>query len=346
MSTIEGNDDQGTPLWDVFAEKRRVAYIGNFGVDYSTESHVAISLEAAGYGVLRVAEKDIEDWTKLAAQFATAGVDFAMWTHTHGYADESRHEECQRYVDQMEDHGIPTVGYHLDRWWGLEREEQVYEPFFTQSIVCTADGGHQEQWQNIGVNHIWMPPAVVHTEVGRGTAQTRYRKDVGFVGSWMSYGHLAAWPWRYEMVIETNKRYGPRFRAWPRGGVAIRGRELNDLYASVRVVIGDSCLAGDATHYWSDRIPETLGRGGLLLHPYVEGLSDEFPIELPLPYTAGDKHSLLAAIEHALELDADERGFLIDQAVEFVRTRHTYLVRMRRLIEIVHQYKEDTGGPE
>lgn len=325
---------------------RRVAYIGNFGVSFSTESHVALSLEAAGAEVLRVQENEIEDWTALPELFERADVDFAMWTHTHGYADESKHDQCQTYVNEMEERGIPTVGYHLDRWWGLEREHQVYEPFFTQAIVCTADGGHQEQWLGIGVNHIWMPPAVVHTEVGRGTPKSVFKKDVGFLGSWMNYGHLAAWPWRYDMVVAANKRYQAKFRAWPRGGQPIRGTMINDLYASVKVMIGDSCLAGGIDHYWSDRVPETLGRGGFLVHPDVVGLDEEFPIDLPIVYGAGDRASFFDAVDYALSIPAAERDEMIDEAIEFVRARHTYLVRMRRLFEIVDDYKESNGSEQ
>jgi len=321
-------------------EALRVAYIGNFGVPYSTESHVAISLEAAGCNVMRIPEKDIPDWTKLPEFLQQTGTDFAMWTHTHGYADESKHEECQIYVNEMRELDIPTVGYHLDRWWGLEREAQVYEPFFTQDIVCTADGGRQDDWASIGVNHVWMPPGLVHTELGRGEPQAKYAKEFGFLGSWNGYGHLGVWPWRYEMVLWMNKRYTNSFRAWPRQGQPIRGMEINDLYASVKVMVGDSCLAANATYYWSDRVPETLGRGGLLVHPDVLGLREQFPIRQPLLYQAGDLPSFIAAVENAAELSDDERNEMIDEAIDCVRERHTYLIRMRRVIELVDAYKQ------
>lgn len=319
--------------------ERVIGYVGNFGVSYSTESHIARSLESIdGVRVVRHQENEV-DWPQLALEAEVAGYDFMLWTHTHGMADESFHEVCQHYVNEMSDRGVPTVGYHLDKWWGLEREEQVYEPFFTQAIVCTADGGHQREWKGIGVNHVWMPPAVVHDEVGRGTPRPRYVKELGFLGSWMHYGHLQAWPWRYDMVLAINKRYGSKFRAWPRSGEPIRGWEINDLYASVRVMIGDSCLAGGATHYWSDRVPETLGRGGLLVHPHVEGIEEQFPIEQPLYYVAGDKPSFMYAVEQALALSDEERDFRIDQAIEFVRERHTYRVRMLELFDLVDKYK-------
>lgn len=322
---------------------RKVAYIGNFGVDFSTESHVALSLEALGVEVVRWQEQ--EHWARPGDRVAD-DIDFVLWTHTHGYGAEETHDIQMQWLDRLRVQGIPSVGYHLDRWWGLEREHQVYEPFFLQDIVCTADGGHDTEWQNIDVNHVWMPPAVVHTEVGRGQFRSQFEKEVGFLGSWMNYGHLDAWPWRREMVVAANTRWRSKFRAWPRGGHPIRGQLINDLYASVRVMIGDSCLAGDAHHYWSDRVPETLGRGGFLVHPWVEGIEEQFPIELPIYYTAGDKPSFLAAVERALSIPDNERDEMISQAIEWVRAEHTYLVRMKRLLQLVDNYKAGNDGTD
>lgn len=309
----------------------RVGYIGNFGVPYSTESHVALSLEALGHHVNRLQEQDI-DWPFVPIHAEAGGYDFVLWTHTHGYADESKHEACQRYTDEMRRRGIPTVGFHLDKWWGLEREHQVFEPYFQQDIVCTADGGHDADWARIGVNHVWMPPALVHTEVGRGRPREDWRGKVGFVGGWKNYGHADVWPWRFDVVSACWKRYGSAMRTWP-NGAAIRGMDLNDVYASVDVVLGDSCLAGGAHHYWSDRVPETIGRGGFLLHPRVEGLGEQFPITgLPVRYEVGDLDEVFDLIDYwADPARASERRELTDAGIEWVRERHTYKARMERV---------------
>lgn len=322
-----------------------IAYIGNFEVPFSTESHVALSLESLGVRVIRVQE-DKANWLHLPALAAEERCEFVLWTHTHARAPEELHGACRIYLHRMREAGIPTVGYHLDRWWGLDRAEQVYEPFFQQDIVCTADGGHQDEWEMVGVNHHWFPPGVVHTEVGRGKAQTRYHKEVGFLGGWMNYGHRALWPWRYEMVIALNQRYRQRFRAWPRGGEPIRGMEINSLYASVRCMVGDSCLAPDpngrpVTRYWSDRVPESLGRGAMFVHPYVEGLREEFPTALPLLFEVGDRDSMFAAVDTALGMSDRLRESLTNEAIEYVRAHHTYQVRMQTLFDLVEKWKAE-----
>lgn len=315
----------------------KVAYIGNFRVPYSTESHVAASLEDLGHEVLRHDEEHI-DWRWAPHHAAAQGVDFVLWTHTHGFAPEAKHEAQLVMLETLRQAGIPSVAFHLDRWWGLEREAQLDEPFFRCDLVCTADGGGA--WESKGIRHVWMPPAVWDREVGRGTPQGRFSRDVGFVGSWQHYGHLGVWPWRFDLVSAVYRGYGSRFRAWPRGQ-AIRGQELNDLYASVKVVVGDSCLAGGATNYWSDRIPETIGRGGFLLHPHVQGLDDHFPTgELPVRYPVGDLGEVFDLIDYWSDPARDaERADMVDFGIEWVREHHTYKERMRTLVELVEGMK-------
>lgn len=312
----------------------KVAYIGNFGVSFSTESHVAGSLELLGHQVLRIQE-DTVDWTWVPVHAAANGVDFVLWTHTHGFAPEPFHDAQLAMLERLRQAGIPSVAFHLDKWWGLERQEQVYEPFFQCDLVVTADGGHQADWERIGVNHVWMPPAVYGPETYLGTPRREDRKDVGFVGSWREYGHADVWPWRFELVSAVWKRYGSRFRAWPRGK-ALRGAELNDVYASVKVIVGDSCLAGGATHYWSDRVPETIGRGGFLLHPDVPGLDDHFPAEFPVRYQVGDLRGVFDLIDYWTDpARDDERLERVRCGIEYVQTFHTYEVRMRDVVERV-----------
>lgn len=318
----------------------RVAYIGNFGVSFSTESHVALSLESLGHHVSRHQENEV-DWAFVPVHAEAGEYDFVLWTHTHGFADESKHDACLEYLAACRSRGIPTVGYHLDKWWGLEREAQTTEPFFQQDIVCTADGGHAAEWAAIGTNHVWMPPAVVHTEVGRGNARSDWRGKVGFVGGWKNYGHDEVWPWRRTVVGETFRRYGSAMRLFPQGA-AVRGWDLNDVYAGLDVVLGDSCLAGGATHYWSDRVPETLGRGGFLLHPTVQGLAEAFDgCPLPATYNVGDLAQVWDLIDYwADAARAGERREMTDEAIEFVRKHHTYRVRMSAVCALVEAWRQ------
>lgn len=322
----------------------RIAYIGNFRAVHSTENEVRKALLALGHDVLEVQE-DTCPWVDLFHTIPRP--DVLLWTHTHGFADESKHADCWLMLDRARALGVPTVAYHLDRWWGLERQRQVEtEPFFRCSLVVTADGDPRNPWAEHGINHRWLPPAIGHEEVGRGTFNPRFASDIAFVGGWRGYGHSGVWPWRNKLIHHLQSNWGEQLRLWPEPEQpAIRGAALRDLYASVRVVVGDSCLAGGATHYWSDRLPETIGRGGLLLHPDVEGLDEWWPPVDRTPPRIGllpwrfdfDLDSVDETIELALALDEAEHDAITEAGIEHVREHHTYVQRMAQVLAWVEE---------
>jgi FkbM family methyltransferase len=279
-----------------------VPYVGNFRAPHSTENHVADALRALGIDVMPIQEDDSSAWDSLGAveRLEAYEPEFVLWTHTYGLAPEGGFN----WVKHWRERGVTTVGYHLDRWIGLERETALdTEPFFRQDLLVTADGGHAQEWQDRGINHVWMPPAVARVEAEReGVFRDEFDYDVVFVGSWQNY-HPDDWPYRRQLIERLLDRYPGRFRPFC---CHYRGQDLADLYATARVVVGDSCLAGSTSNYWSDRIPETLGRGGFLIHPDVEGLDDWYEPGRDLAtYPLGDFDGLFHEIDGAL---ADEIG--------------------------------------
>lgn len=309
-----------------------VAYIGNFSALHSTENHVARALEANGHIVERCQEGPAV-WSSLPGRL-DATPDFVLWTHTHGLAPEQAHHDQAAFLARCRNAGIPTVAYHLDLWWGLDREPQVHvEPFFRCDLVCTADGGHDPQWEAIGVNHRWFPPAVSEAECAPGRPRREYRSDVAFVGSWAGGYHEES-RHRYELVNWLRTTYGETCRFWPKPARhAVRGADLRDLYASVKVAVGDSCLVPRLSRYWSDRVPETVGRGALLLHPDVEGLTEQFkPGEHLDTWRAGDWDALRTLIDGYLA-DDDRRAAVAAAGRAHVLEHHTYEVRMRQLVD-------------
>lgn len=272
-----------------------------------------------------------------------AWADFVLWTRTgwdwdvvypggHGKAIGDQRQMLRR----ARAIGVPVVGYHLDIWFGLNREHQVVEePFFESTVVITADGGHPDEWKMHGVNHVWMPPGVSAPECELGMFRDEYRSKLAFVGSWQG-GYHKEHQHRFQVVewLQANFRRDCEF--WPKPGQhAVRGAALRDLYASVDVVVGDSCFAGSGLpNYWSDRIPETLGRGGYLLHPNVPGLRDEFPEQYLTTWDAGDWDALGAEIDWALT-HPDERREKAAAAREFTLINHTYEVRMSQVVDLL-----------
>lgn len=313
----------------------RVSYLGNFGPSHSTETHIAASLEALGHEVIRVQEGsmpalDVGRITKIEAP------DLFLWTQTLSLAEQMGNRADRLAMLRLIETVCPTAGFHLDRWWGLSRETRVrVEPFFRVNHLFTADGGHEEEWKSQGINHHWLPPGVYHEEAHDGTPREEFTARVAFVGSWQGYGHKEHAPARQAMIAGLEARYKNDFRAFPYlGQPRVVYPDLNDLYASVEVVVGDSCLSPASNgepigYYWSDRIPETTGRGGLLVHPYVHGLPQYHP-SLPV-WDLGDLETLYHAVDQFLD-DPTGRELARMQVADETRENNTYKVRMERLL--------------
>lgn len=329
----------------------QIAYIGNFEPTHSTENHVARALKYNGHDVARVQEDGDRQWEVSLAQLKLGtGADFILWTRTgwdytsrdHG-AYASREEALMlqlQFLMQARKMGVPTVAYHLDLFHGLnpERVAVLDEPFFQCDLVITADGGHEEDFKARGINHVWFPPGVSLAECERGMFRDEFRSPIAFVGNWAGEYHPES-RHRFELVKWLQEHYMRDCAFWPhKGHHAIRGADLRDLYASVDVVVGDSCFAGQIADYWSDRIPETLGRGGFLIHPNVPGLEGQFstardPLDL-LIWEAGHWDGLQHQIEWALA-NPKERREVAAHGRQTVMEKHTYERRMDDLITLM-----------
>lgn len=305
-----------------------MAYVGNFGPAHSTENDVAAAWNELGHRVLALQENHPDTWRWLLDS-DLAGVDLFMWTRTWHLPQFPQLDALARLTTL----GVPTVGYHLDRWWGLDREHQIRdEPFFRCDLMVTADGGHDRQWANAGIDHMWLPPAVNAGSVGRARVTRGAGHDVVFVGS--NRWYHPEWPHRFELLEWLRRNYGRRFGVYPNGRVAVRGTQLAALYAGCKVAVGDSCLAGGATRYCSDRIPETLARGCLLIHPHVDGITDGThytPGEHLDTWPLGDWDTLGERIEHYLT-HPHTRQRVADQGMAHVATHHTYTRRMTQVL--------------
>lgn len=327
----------------------RVLQIGNFKPPHSTENHLKRALENNGHEVSAVQEDDFRIWEALALDPSLAWdvkPDFILWTRTGWDYTHALHGAYRSpieafsfqlmFLNRALKQGIPTVAYHLDLFFGLNpsRVAVLDEPFFSCNLVCTADGGHQDEFEAKGINHVWFPPAVSRDECEPGMFRDEFHSPIAFVGSWQGGYHRES-KHRHELVAWLQEHYARDCAFWPKPGhPAIRGSDLRDLYASVDVVIGDSCFAGGVPDYWSDRIPETIGRGGFLLHPWVPGLSDQFPHPgLPWTWGAGDWGELKSLIDSALALNPAARRGLAAQGRLHVLQTATYEVRMAQLVK-------------
>lgn len=315
-----------------------IAYVGNFTHPFCTERHVEQALRHLGWHVVRLQESRVV-WSRLAGQVRSSRASMLLWTRTWDVDADAANTALAK-VRALQ---VPTVSFHLDRWWGLDRQEQVQRvPFFRTDHVFTADGGHDDDWAAAGVNHHWLPPGVSGFDCAPADPDpVRWPEPVVFVGS-HPYPHVEWRPHRTAMLDTVRKVVGadrlailPGLQADGARRPAIRQGDLRQLYATAKVVVGDSCLAGGATRYWSDRIPETLGRGGFLIHPHVAGIEDWYQDGEHLAlYPLGDWDALAAQVTYWLDHD-DERAKVAAAGRDLVLSRDTYVHRMRHVLDVV-----------
>jgi hypothetical protein len=258
--------------------------------------------------------------------------DLFIYVHSHGITSPGDFPLVGLF-DILRERGIKTASFHLDRFWGLnirdQREDNIGKhPFWKTQYVFTADGGNQERFAARGVNHFWLPPAVAERGCHWGLPRDEYRCDVAFVGS---SGYHPEYAFRDELFTFLKKTYGRAFKHFGGGSTVgtVRENNLNDVYASAKVVVGDCCFAGEP-FYWSDRVPETLGRGGFLIHPAVPGLR----IPGLVTYKPGDLEDLKVKVDHYL-IEDDERRALREQAFRYVRDYETYTNRVQEMLRVM-----------
>lgn len=304
----------------------KIAYRGNFSQAHCTESHLSATMELLGHQVVRIQENAVP-WREVPA--LCGGVDLFWFTTTWRDDFPGGHA----VLAELHRRGLPTVSHSLDLFVGLEREHLLEaDPFWRTRYVFTADGGHQEVFLAKGINHHWMPPGVFEPECYLAEPDPSLAQDVIFVGS---YGYHPEWSYRPQLLDWLAATYGSRFTHYDHAS-GMRGHRLNQLYASAKVVVGDSCCPGfKQRNYWSDRVPETLGRGGFLIHPWVRGIEQQFHHQQHfVEYEYGHLRNLATEIDYYLTHE-DDRERIRRVGHEWVKAHHTYTHRMKAMLEIV-----------
>ena len=308
-----------------------VVFLGNFRVPFTTENDLAWSYEKLGHKVIRMQE-DYVTTQEVLAQASRA--DLFHYVHTHGWETRG-FMSMDEVLRKLKQRNIPTVSTHLDTWYGLRRASDVANhPFWQTEYVFTADGGADEWIKSLGINHHYLKAGVVERDCFIGDYRESYAYDVIFVGSKQYHPE---WPYRPQLINWLEKTYGSRFAHFGGDGRGVvRGKDLNDLYASAKIVIGDTlCLNFNRQEYWSDRIYETTGRGGFIIHPFIEGLQNDFEIGKEIiTYTYGDFDELKAKIDYYLQYDV-EREKIQKAGHERTKRDHTYTNRMEQVIKTV-----------
>lgn len=295
-----------------------IAYLGNFSLDFCTEVHIKKTLEKLGHTVIPLQENEVT----LQQVVTTANsCDLFWWTRTYNYAKFDQWEMLRQLR-------VPSVSFHIDLYFGISREMDIAnDPFWHTDHVFQVDGNHLEDFKALGINAYWLPPAVFAEECSLETKPMQ--RELVFVGSYD--GYHKEWPWRQELVSHLRSEF-PQTEFYPRGE-AIRGAQLNELYQSTKVAVGDSLNPSGNKTYTSDRIFETTGRGGFILYPRIEFLESIFPRDVF--YDRGDWQGLREKILYYLSHE-EERESLRKKCYEITSQNHTYDQRLQQIFEVIN----------
>jgi len=303
-------------------------YIGNFTKPWCTEVHIKASFESLGHTVIPLQEGKIDNEIIFNA-IKKHNPDFLLYTKT--WNKEYDWKAIKRRVF--------TVSWTLDLYHNLDRKDQLdNNPFFHTHLVISPDGGHDKEFKEHKVHHAYVKPGVYDKECYIGKYDEEFDYPIVFVGSYLVYHK--EWTHRKALIDFLYKTYPGKFECFPKDR-AIRGDTLNNLYATAKIVVGDSL---HSPHYWSDRLYETTGRGGFLIHPKVEGIDEEFEYGTNIVgYNYWDFEGLKKKIDYYLE-NEKERKEIQMAGHQFVKENCTYVERCKTVLKLINDEKTKLWG--
>lgn len=321
----------------------KIFMVGNFTYPWCSEVHWAESLEKLGHEVTRRQENEIRPGM---IDGGVIGHDLFLWVRTwEGFVR-------QQDLDAVRARGIPSVNIHLDLFVGISREATLdNDPRWRTDYVFTADGDpkSQEIFEEHGINHFWLRPGVVEDgcKMFEPNSDPSLQGDIVFVGGGKQYAHRE-WPYRKQLIEFLENTYPDKYKKYGHPERLVREADLNQLYANAKIVIGDSLNVGfNHQNYWSDRVYETVGRGGFIIHPFIEGLQNDFELSCDgrdgcldpdvteiVTYKYRDFKDLKFLIDYYLENES-EREKIRKNGFQRVKKEHTYTHRMKEMLDVV-----------
>ena len=309
----------------------KIALLGNNEVDYCSEVHYQKTLQSMGHEVFFITERrsNTEDILKIALQ-----CDMFVWIHSHGFENPGT-LTMREVLAELKEAGVPSVAYHLDLYMGLERwkEYQTHE-YFDVEYFFTVDK-LMADWlnENTKTKAFFLEAGVFDQECVMLPKQP-VRYDTIFAGA---KNYHKEWPYRPKLVQWLEDNLGKRFIHIGGDGAGVfRGLALNQIYANAKVVVGDSLNPDfNYPYYSSDRFFETMGRGGFLIYPKIEGFAPDYVDGVHVVYYKhGDLEDLRAKLQYYLNHD-DEREQIRINGFTLTKEKNTYKNRWQSILDTV-----------
>ena len=287
---------------------KKIAFIGKF-TKYHDEEYIAQAFESLGHTVLRIEQRHTPDTVIQAVEKFQP--EILLFT---------KYEIHPLLYQTLRKYNIKTVCWLFDLYFNYTRENFVRtKQYFKADYVATTDGGNQHRFVNEGINHTCIRQGIAKDECVLLPFED-IKHEIVFVGS-----DNPVYPERSKLVRELGATWLGKHNT-----DEARGMALNALYASTRVVIGDSYYS---PHYWSNRVVETLGRGGFLIHRDVPGLKEEYPDLVTYDGTIED---LRAKIEYYKDHEEERRDIIIKN-FNHVKDKYTMDKKCQELILWINQ---------
>lgn len=308
----------------------QIVYLGNF--NSPNAEYISKALEELGHTVTRRHEDNttieqlmliIKDHDMLFTEEARLKGDYFYGNKHKGEKDRIK-GDIRKAMKR-----IKTVPWLTNVFWAIpERHHLIKDnPIFEADQVFTTDGGRDKEWKEAGVNHFCIRQGIHEPEAYIAKAGNQKKKRVGFIGE----NNQRFWPYREKLLGFLIKTYGARFK-WVGGGSSngtVYGKDLNDLIATIEVVVGDSVYS---PHYWSNRVYEMTGRGAFLIMPETRGLREEFPDLVTYQYN--DFKELEEKIVYYIEHPKEREENMLKNFKRCV-TNFTYQKRVESILNTI-----------
>ena len=304
---------------------------------YSSENHHVKSLESLGHTVEKMQERVANSQDILEKAMNS---DLFVWVHTHGWKTPGSLSMID-VLKQLKTNGKTTMTYHLDLWFGIEREKDLKrDEFYTNIGHFFATDKLMCDWfnENTDVKGHFLPAGVYDKEcyIHQDYNTYDFENDIIFVGS---KGYHHEHKYRPELIDFLRKTYGKRFLHVGGDGDTgtVRGDALNRIYAKSKIAIGDSLnINFNYPYYTSDRLFESTGRGGFTIYPRIKGLENYFQDGNEIVfYEHGNLEDLKTKIDKYL-LDGLSREQIRISGHERAKNEHTYVHRWSTILETLN----------
>jgi len=316
----------------------RIAFIGGFDRLYDEEGK-ARSFEKLGCEVLRVSEvgfddsslNKIKEWSPDVVMSAKFLIEPSLRDDLFKHCRDNFIKTAAWHPD-LYHYGPPVAGEQRLAW--INNKAGLY----AADYVFSPEGGEMNDrlYRRLGIKHHTVRQApfdetvkiVNSADVSDLTDKESI--DILFIGSM----YQIADQFRPALVSFLQSEFNDRFLWLGQTEHQVREERLSTIISKTKIVMGESFYYPG---YWSNRVYETIGRGGFILHPYVPGLEEEFEEGKECVFFDRWNFSdLQNKINYYLDPANEwERKSIVRNGMERVKKDHTLLNRCKQIMEIL-----------